>query len=168
MGASIPQNLEREVDRWKARSMVELGRGDWPADGPLRLDHYRKYVGEPYRMGRNELKLQSLEQGGGLAIAVAMGAAQLRRLAVHRSRHGVALRHGGHADCFRHRHIRHLHGCDVRPRVQLGADIHRQCGLRKKQRHNEAAGNPATPMSDDTSNVSHEFGNDSDVAESRN
>src|SRR5574337_942163 len=91
----------------------------------------------------------------GLAVIAAMGTAQLRRLVVHRSGHGMAIRHVRHAGGFFHGHARHLHRCRVRIRIQLRTGIHRQRHLREQQGHDEAADDPAAPLCDDASDGNH-------------
>ena len=94
IGMSIPQDLKREIDGWGARSMVELCIGSPRPGRWLGIEHYRKWVGDPDRMSCKGLDIQSMKRRRGLAIAAAMGAAQLGCFVVHRPWHGVAIRHG--------------------------------------------------------------------------
>ena len=61
IGVSIPQDLEREVDRWKARSMVGRDIGDVLPGCRVGFDHGRKHVREPDRLGSESLDVQALQ-----------------------------------------------------------------------------------------------------------
>ena len=90
---SIPQDLKREIDGWGARSMDELCIGSPRSGCWLVIEHYRKWVGDPDRMGCKGLDIQPMKRRRGLAITAAMGAAQLRGLVIHRPWHGMAIWH---------------------------------------------------------------------------
>lgn len=110
----------------------------------LGVQDHRQHIGDPDSVRRDRLQIETLERGGGQAVAVTMGSAQLRILLIHGARHRVAIGHGGHADGISHGHARFLHRCRMGCGVQLGAGIGGQCELHQKQRRDQNAGYPAS------------------------
>ena len=110
----------------------------------LRVQDHRQHIGDPDGVRRERLQIETLERGGGQAVAITVGPAQLRILLIHGACHRVAIGHGGHADGIFHNHTRFLHRCRMGCGVQLGAGISGQRELHQKHHRDQNAGYPAS------------------------